>query len=151
MTGLPGIHDKLRLHGPVMQRASAIAASLFDTAAIDFRDAADHTPGKPRRRRVSLSRGNMPGIVREGASHTSVTYAAPVNETSLAMILAAMAGPEDPIAANPEIHDQAGGIDDLIESMASHGEWFPNIAFFEESGAQRIVQAILDGAIDYIA
>ncbi|MEE4451827.1 response regulator transcription factor [Novosphingobium resinovorum] len=49
------------------------------------------------------------------------------------------------------IHDQAGAIDDLIESMARHGEWFPIIAFSEEPGAQRIVQAILDGAIDYIA
>ncbi|MGF7155172.1 response regulator transcription factor [Novosphingobium gossypii] len=49
------------------------------------------------------------------------------------------------------IHDQAGAIDELIESMASHGEWFPIIAFSEEPGAQRIVQAILDGAIDYIA
>lgn len=49
------------------------------------------------------------------------------------------------------IHDQAGAIDELIESMASHSEWFPIIAFSEEPGAQRIVQAILDGAIDYIA
>lgn len=49
------------------------------------------------------------------------------------------------------IHDEAGVIDDLIESMARHGEWFPIIAFSEEPGADRIVQAILDGAIDYIA
>lgn len=49
------------------------------------------------------------------------------------------------------IHDLAGAIDDLIENMARHGEWFPIIAFSEEPSAQRIVQAVLDGAIDYIS
>lgn len=49
------------------------------------------------------------------------------------------------------IHDQEGVIDDLIENMAIHGEWFPIIAFSEEPAAQRIVQAVLDGAIDYIS
>ncbi|MBO9722978.1 MAG: LuxR family transcriptional regulator [Novosphingobium sp.] len=45
----------------------------------------------------------------------------------------------------------AGAIDDLIESMARHGEWFPIIGFSEHPSAHRIVQAVLDGAIDYIA
>jgi FixJ family two-component response regulator len=49
------------------------------------------------------------------------------------------------------IHDEAGVIDDLIEAMARHGEWFPVIAFSEDPAASRIVEAILDGAIDYIA
>lgn len=49
------------------------------------------------------------------------------------------------------IHDEAGAIDDLIENMARHGEWFPIIAFSEDPSADRIVRAILDGAIDYIA
>ncbi|QDK34634.1 response regulator transcription factor [Sphingomonas sp. IC081] len=49
------------------------------------------------------------------------------------------------------IHDEAGVIDDLIEAMAHHGEWFPIIAFSEDPSANRIVAAILDGAIDYIA
>lgn len=49
------------------------------------------------------------------------------------------------------IHDQTGVIDDLIDNMASHGEWFPIIAFSEAPGTHRIVQAVLDGAIDYIA
>lgn len=107
MTGLAstsdlGTNEMMRLHGPLMQRASAIAASLFDTAAIDFRDGGDTAPIKPRSRRVTLSRGSTPAIVREGASHIAVTYTDPVSESSLAMILAAMAGPEDPIAADPE-------------------------------------------------
>lgn len=49
------------------------------------------------------------------------------------------------------IHDEAGAIDELIESMARHGEWFPIIAFSDAPSASRIVEAILDGAIDYIA
>lgn len=49
------------------------------------------------------------------------------------------------------IHDEAGAIDTLIEQMANHGEWFPIIAFSEAPSANRIVEAILDGAIDYIA
>jgi two-component system response regulator FixJ len=49
------------------------------------------------------------------------------------------------------IHDEPGAIEELIESMARQGEWFPIIAFSEQPAAQRIVQAVLDGAIDYIA
>jgi FixJ family two-component response regulator len=49
------------------------------------------------------------------------------------------------------VHDHAGAIDTLVASMASQGDWFPIIAFSEEPDAQRIVRAILDGAIDYIA
>lgn len=48
------------------------------------------------------------------------------------------------------IHDEAGAIDELIQAMAKHGEWFPIIAFGEAPGADRIVQAVLDGAVDYI-
>jgi len=94
--------DTLRLHGPLLQRAGAIAASLFDVSAIDFRDGADRTPTRPRARRVSLKRGAHPSLAREGSAHTCVTYADPVSESALAMVLAAMAGPEDPIAADPE-------------------------------------------------
>jgi len=49
------------------------------------------------------------------------------------------------------IHDEDGTIEALIDSMARHGEWFPIIAFAESPDPTRIVQAILDGAIDYIA
>jgi len=48
------------------------------------------------------------------------------------------------------IHDEEGAIEDLIGKMAQHGEWFPIIAFSETTSAQRIVEAVLDGAIDYI-
>lgn len=102
MAGLLSTDETLRLHGPLMQRANAIAASLFDVSAIDFRSIDDRTPTRPRARRVSLERGPVSGIVREGSTHTTVTYSDPVSENALAMLLAAMAGPEDPIAADPE-------------------------------------------------
>ena len=49
------------------------------------------------------------------------------------------------------VHDNFGAIHGLIEAMARHGQWFPIIAFSEAPSAQRIVQAVLDGAIDYLA
>lgn len=49
------------------------------------------------------------------------------------------------------IHDEAETISVLVEKMARHGEWFPVIAFSETPSSYRIVQAILNGAIDYIA
>lgn len=48
------------------------------------------------------------------------------------------------------IHDEGTAIVELIEAMANHGKWFPVIAFGEKPTAQRIVQAVLDGAADYI-
>ena len=49
------------------------------------------------------------------------------------------------------IHDEPGAVKELIEKMAAHGEWFPVIAFSQGPAAHRIVEAILDGAIDYVA
>jgi two-component system, LuxR family, response regulator FixJ len=49
------------------------------------------------------------------------------------------------------IHDEAGSIVDLIEKMAIHGEWYPIIAFCEEPAPRQIVEAVMDGAVDYVA
>jgi FixJ family two-component response regulator len=49
------------------------------------------------------------------------------------------------------IHDEGGTIQVLVERMAHHGTWFPVIAFSETPSSQRIVQAVLSGAIDYVA
>jgi FixJ family two-component response regulator len=49
------------------------------------------------------------------------------------------------------IHDDAGSIGDLIEKMATDSEWYPIIAFCEQPSPQQIVQAVLDGAVDYVA
>jgi two-component system response regulator FlrC len=97
-----------RRHGPLAHRAAAIAGSLFDCSAIALRDAADETIGSgpvaapARERVVRLSRGIQPVLSRKTAALTDVVYADPIGEASLAMLLAAMAGPDDPIAADPE-------------------------------------------------
>ena len=49
------------------------------------------------------------------------------------------------------IHDEAGTIGDLIEKMAADGEWYPIIAFCDDPSPRQIVQAVLDGAVDYVA
>jgi FixJ family two-component response regulator len=48
------------------------------------------------------------------------------------------------------IHDDAGLIGDLIERMANANEWYPIIAFCEAPTPRQIVQAVLDGAVDYV-
>ncbi|SFF76065.1 two-component system, response regulator FlrC [Novosphingobium sp. CF614] len=97
------LNDKfVRLHGPLAQRAGAIATSLFDCGAIELRDIADASPLHPKMRTVRLARGQATAIGRTGPEQVDLTYGDPVSEASLAMLLAAMAGPEDPIAADPE-------------------------------------------------
>ncbi|MCT2398185.1 response regulator transcription factor [Novosphingobium mangrovi (ex Huang et al. 2023)] len=49
------------------------------------------------------------------------------------------------------IHDRPSAIEDLIEAMAAHGQWFPIVAFSEGPSTRRIVQAVLGGAVDYLA
>jgi len=49
------------------------------------------------------------------------------------------------------IQDEEGSISHLIERMAKDGEWYPIIAFCEDPAPRQIVQAVLDGAIDYVA
>lgn len=48
------------------------------------------------------------------------------------------------------IREEPGTIQTLIGKMARQGAWFPVIAFDDAPSSQRIVQAVLDGAIDYI-
>jgi FixJ family two-component response regulator len=49
------------------------------------------------------------------------------------------------------LHDEDGALARLTDAMAHHGEWLPVVAFSEEPDAARIVEAVLDGAIEYIA
>lgn len=91
-----------RRHGSLALRADAIAASLFDCSAIDLRDAGNSSPLRAKARTVRLKRGHVPSIGFAGADVVDITYGDAVSEASLAMLLAAMAGREDPIAADPE-------------------------------------------------
>lgn len=102
MAGLAITTELMRGHGPLAQRAAAIAASLYACDAIDLRDSADAAPVRPRTRMVKLSRTAAPAWGRDGAALTRVAYADPLSESALAMVLAAMAGADEPIAADPE-------------------------------------------------
>ncbi|HKR90768.1 sigma-54 interaction domain-containing protein [Novosphingobium sp.] len=94
--------DFSRRHGTIADRARAIATSLFDCGAIELRDAADTSPLRAGARTVRLTRGQVPAIGRVSSGPVELTYADPASEASLAMLLAAMAGPEGPIAADAE-------------------------------------------------
>lgn len=102
MFGLAQDTEFSRLHGALMRRVAGIAASLYDGGAIDIRDGTDKSPGKGRAKQVVLSRGRASGLGRTGASRFAVTYSDPTSEAALAMVLAALACPDDPIAADPE-------------------------------------------------
>ncbi|MET1755140.1 LuxR C-terminal-related transcriptional regulator [Novosphingobium sp. RD2P27] len=49
------------------------------------------------------------------------------------------------------IHDEADHIVSLVEKMAAHGEWHPIVGFSEDPAPRQIVQAVLDGAVEYVA
>lgn len=102
--------DFERRHGPLVQRAAAIAGSLLAPGTVVLRDAdrgADRgaeqvAPARSRRlREVRLARGPVPMLSRAADGSVALTYADPVSEASLAMVLAAMAGSESPIVADP--------------------------------------------------
>ncbi|MBH0112128.1 sigma 54-interacting transcriptional regulator [Novosphingobium sp. YJ-S2-02] len=88
-------------HEALVRRAAAIAGSLHRPGSVDIRDATETGVPSARKRLVRLARGPAPLLAREGNA-LELTYRDPVSETALAMLLAAMAGPEDPIAADPE-------------------------------------------------
>jgi two-component system response regulator FlrC len=88
-------------HGLLVQRVSAVAATLVDASRVALVDADDATATSSVHRTVALIRG-VPAIARHGASRTVISYADPASESSMAMALAAMAGPGEPIAADPE-------------------------------------------------
>jgi two-component system response regulator FlrC len=88
-------------HRLLVQRASAVAATLVDAARVALVDVEDATAPVAGLRKVALMHG-IPALARQGSSRTLVSYADPASEAALAMTLAAMAGPGEPIAADPE-------------------------------------------------
>ncbi len=90
-----------RKHGLLAQRAAAVAATLVDASQVSLLDADDAASATGSGRKVLLMRGPQ-AIGRQGAARTVISYADPASESALAMTLAAMAGPGEPIAADPE-------------------------------------------------
>lgn len=48
------------------------------------------------------------------------------------------------------VHDEGSAIADLIATMSQTGEWLPIIGFAEQPATRRIVEAVLQGAVDYL-
>jgi two-component system, response regulator FlrC len=89
-------------HAALFQRLAAIVDTLFADRAIHFRNPGDRAPVPPRARVIELDRGAMPGIRHIGPAQVRVGYADPLGESTLGMVLAAMASKGDALAADPE-------------------------------------------------
>ncbi|MBS0476164.1 MAG: LuxR family transcriptional regulator [Proteobacteria bacterium] len=48
-------------------------------------------------------------------------------------------------------HDEGTTVSTLIDHMTEQANWLPLIAFAVEPGTNRVVQAVLNGAVDYLA
>jgi len=102
MAGLVLSNELMGKHGALVSRATGIAATILACDAIDLRDGNETAPVRPRHRCVQLARAGTASFGRDGAAFTRIAYADGSSETALAMLLAAMTGPHEPIAADPE-------------------------------------------------
>jgi two-component system, response regulator FlrC len=102
MNGMEFTDAVARQHAPLVQRAAAIAAAQALGASTQLRDAEDRTPQGGQAQQVTLERGSIPEIVREGAARFRLRYDEAGSETALAALLACAARPGMPIAADAE-------------------------------------------------
>ena len=49
------------------------------------------------------------------------------------------------------VHDEGSTVSDLLTHMSTFGEWLPVICFAETPSTQRVVNAVMQGAANYIA
>jgi len=102
MTVLACSESVAKIHAPLVQRASAIAAATVAGPAPVLRGANEPVPPGPGPC-VTLERGSHDELRRDGArGRFAITYRDPTSEAALAAVLAAMAAPGAPIAADPE-------------------------------------------------
>ena len=102
MNGLEFSDRSAKAHAPLIQRAAAIAGALGAAGTVLLRDGADRSPLPPRAHAVSLTRAVTPALLREGPGRIALHYRDASSDASLAALLAAMAQPGAPIAADPE-------------------------------------------------
>lgn len=89
-------------HAPLAQRAEGILAALGGSDMVILRDADERTPLPQRAQAVTMARGRVPQLLREGAGRFSLTYRDGAGEASLAALIAAATPAGAPIAADPE-------------------------------------------------
>ncbi|WP_422394875.1 sigma-54 interaction domain-containing protein [Novosphingobium olei] len=91
-----------RLHAPLVQRATGIAAS-FGGACVEVRDISDKIPADPRRSSVMLERADSCSIARlAGGQRLVLRYTDGASPGALAALMACASAPGAPIAADPE-------------------------------------------------
>ena len=90
-----------RRHAPLVQRAAAIISSGMAGAYPLLRNAGEPAAPEPGPQ-VSLERGARNCLRREGPRGFALTYKDPTSDAALAALLAALAAPGMPIAADPE-------------------------------------------------
>src|ERR1700709_1147668 len=49
------------------------------------------------------------------------------------------------------VHDDLHSVSKLLGHMAQSGNWLPVVGYAEKPATRTVVQAVLDGAIDYIS
>ena len=102
MSGLVCSEGAAKAHAPLVQRAAAIVGAIGPAAEVLLRGAREAAaPGRVRS--VTLERAGRNVLSRDGApGRFSLSYSDPASATALAALLAAVAAPGAPIAADPE-------------------------------------------------
>ncbi len=102
MTGLVCSEGTAKAHAPLVQRAAAIVGAIGLTSEVLLRGPREAVaPGRVAA--VTLERGAINALRRDGApGRFSLTHSDAVSDTALAALLAAVAAPGMPIAADPE-------------------------------------------------
>ena len=94
-------HSVERRHAPLVQRAAAIIGSGMTSACPALRNAGEPAAPGPGPQ-VSLERAGRNQLRRDGARGFALSYKDPTSDAALAALLAALAAPGMPIAADPE-------------------------------------------------
>ncbi len=102
MNGLEFGETVARAHAPLVQRAAAIAGANGQAIPVLLRDAGDRSPLPPRVHAVTLEKAACPALRRDGNARIALAYRDPASDGALAALLAAIAQPGAPIAADPE-------------------------------------------------
>lgn len=107
MNGLEFGSSVASKHAPLVQRAGAIVAALGQRSPVLVKDTADGNVVAASTTCITLERigdrSAEPGIVRGGSDRIStLRYADPASEASLAALVACVARTGEPIAADPE-------------------------------------------------
>ena len=103
MQGLELGSDVASKHAPLVQRAAAIVGALGRGASVVLRDAADAPARAASAICITLDRSGQSVILHGASEHQStLRYADPTSEASLAALVACVARSGEPIAADAE-------------------------------------------------